>query len=196
MKQPGAALIALALCLAPPAQAGNNLNMPPAPAPAQAENASSESASSRAGTAGNQQETMGLSADPSAIASATAEASAKAEAAATAGNLHKDQHAQNPPDFPRQPDAIICAIPGAQPLRIEVPDGRNPTDFCPASRTTARIYHHDPGVSYPLPKSSGGPPPVDLLSLQMEQDNIAKDELRALELRNKTPGQQTSGQPP
>jgi hypothetical protein len=94
------------------------------------------------------------------------------------------EHAQNPPNFLQHPDAIICAVPGAQPRRIEVPDGRNPTDFCPASRTTARIYRHDPNVNYPLPKVSGNPPPGDLLSLETQQDNRA-----ALELRNKTPGQ-------
>lgn len=101
-------------------------------------------------------------------------------------------HAQNPPSFPPQhPYAIICAVPGAQPRRIEVPDGRNPTDFCPASRTTARIYHHDPNVNYTLPKYSGSTPPGDWASLQTQENNRA-----ALELRNKTPGQQTSGQQP
>ncbi len=97
--------------------------------------------------------------------------------------------AQNPPNFSRHPDAIICAVPGAQPRRILVPDGRNPTDFCPASLTTARIYHHDPDVNYTLPKFSGSTPPGDWASLQTQQDNIAKDELRTSKLQNKAPGQ-------
>lgn len=187
------ALILLALCLAPPAQAGNNLNMPPAPASGSAqepiraegsagtdkttaENASSQSASSRAGAAGNQQEPMGLS----------TEASAKAEAAATAGN----QHALNPPfQYPvfsiaDTPAAISCNIPGLAGRTILVPAGKNPMDFCPA---TAIAIH---------PQIANGPPPANWDSLDMEQDNIGKEELRALELRNKTPGQKTSGQQP
>jgi len=180
------ATLLLAALFAPPAQAGNNLNMPPAPASGSAqepiraegsagtdkttaENASSESTSSRAGAAGNQQETV-------------------REAAGT------QQHAQNPPNFSQHPDAIICTLPGAQPRRIAVPDGRNPTDFCPASRTTARIYHHDPGVSYTLPKSSGGPPPPDWADIEKQLNKDAQmqlDNLAAAKLRNKTPGQQT-----
>jgi hypothetical protein len=112
-------------------------------------------------------------------------------ASCVSGSAQNPPPAQNPPNFLQHPYAITCTLPGAQARRILVPDGRNPTDFCPASRTTARIYHQD---RYPLPKVSVVSPPSDLLSLQTEQDNIAKDELRALKLRNKTPGQQTPEQ--
>ena len=161
MKQTGAALIALALCLAPPAQAGNNLNMPPAPA--------------QAATAGNQQEPQ--------------PAPAKAGAPGAAEN-RQDQQARYP-GFSNgdTPVAISCNISGLAGRTILVPAGKNPMDFCPA---TAIAIH---------PQIANGPPPANWHSLDMEQDNIARDELRALELRNKTPGQQTpeqktSGQQP
>jgi hypothetical protein len=99
--------------------------------------ASSEIAPSReGGAAGNQEEAMG--------------------APATEGDLHKDQHAQNPPSQYRPgfsnantPVAITCAVPGPKPRPILVPAGRNPTDFCP---TTAITYH--------LPVVTGAGPPA------------------------------------
>jgi hypothetical protein len=78
------------------------------------------------------------------------------------------------------PVAISCDIPGNPPRSILVPAGKNPMDFCPA---TAIAIHP--------PISNDPTPPANWDSLDMEQDNIAKDDLRALKLRNKTPGQQT-----
>lgn len=125
--------------------------------------------------------------DPSAKPRTTIRGTAEA-----AGNLHKDQHALNPPaqyQYPgfsnANPVAFSCNIPGLPRRTILVPAGKNPMDFCPASAIAI----------YP-PISNDPTPPANWHSVDMEQDNIAKDELRALELRNKTPGQQTSGQPP
>lgn len=64
---------------------------------------------------------------------------------------------------------IICTLPGTEPRRILVPDGRSATDFCPASDITDRFRHATPGVIYALPapvdaatlpptKASGQPP--------------------------------------
>jgi len=70
------------------------------------------------------------------------------------GGEGNQQDVQTTPNFPQHPHAIICAIPGHDPRPILVPDGRNPTDFCPASLTTARIY-----TNYPVPIVSGVLPP-------------------------------------
>jgi hypothetical protein len=127
--------------------------------------------------AGNQQETMGLS----------AEASAKAEAAATEGN-------QNPPAqhpgwwYSDTPVAISCNIPGLAGRTILVPAGKNPMDFCPA--TAIAIYP---------PISNDPTPPGDWADIEMQLNKDAQmqlDNLAAAKLRNKTPEQQTSGQAP
>jgi hypothetical protein len=121
-----------------------------------------------------------------------------------AGN-QQEQHAQNPPaqSVPDAdtvyPDAITCSVPvhGAAPgTRIPVPAGQEPTGICPRT-AMIEIFFHDSNTGYTkVPISNDPAPPANWDSLDMEQDNIAKDELRALKLRNKTSGQQTSGQPP
>jgi hypothetical protein len=102
-------------------------------------------------------------------------------------------HAQSVPNADTlHPYAIMCAAPGAPHGWISVPAGRNPTDFCPKSSITARIYQHSPNVNYPVPTVSGAAPPANWASLQMQQDNLARrqlDNLRASKLQNKTPGQ-------
>jgi hypothetical protein len=86
------------------------------------------------------------------------------------------------------PASITCDVPGPKPRTILVPAGRDPVDFCPATAIT----YHTP--YYPLVVN--GPAPADAADIQMEQDKLANEELRALALRNKTSAQQTPGQPP
>jgi hypothetical protein len=74
-----------------------------------------------------------IGADSSAIASATAEALPKAAGA-------------QPPPQPalsqaQQPDAIMCAAPGAPHGWISVPAGKKPTDFCPQNFIRDRLLH-------------------------------------------------------
>jgi len=97
-----------------------------------------------------------------------------------------------------KPVSVQCVLPGgkdAKPReqRIQVAPGQNPLTACPPGATTYLDFGSSPGR---FPSVSNIPPPGDWSALQMEQDNIAKDELRALELRNKTSGQQTSGHSP
>ena len=73
--------------------------------------------------------------------------------------------AQHAP-FPRV-SAIICALPGQEPVRakgpagnrqeprrIPVPDGKKPEDLCPASAITGCLFDTRPGVVYDAPKFS------------------------------------------
>lgn len=53
---------------------------------------------------------------------------------------------------------IICTLPGAAPRRIPIPDGRSPTDFCPASAITDHFQHVTPGVIYALPAPADAAP--------------------------------------
>ena len=76
-------------------------------------------------------------------------------ALALASCVQEPQHA--PPADAINHVVITCDVPGPKPRRISVPDGQNPTDFCPVS---AIAYHFGPGANYYIPKSSDIPPPT------------------------------------
>jgi len=113
-------------------------------------------------------------------------------------------HAQNLPAFNR-PD-VVCVLPGSQEARlhgaggnqqepreqrIQLAPGQKPLTVCPPGATTYVDFGSSPGRFLDCPKC---PPPGDAAAIEKEQNDLAEQELRALKLRDKTPGQQAPEQ--